>query len=187
VGGPGWSGTSFASPLVAAAAALLLEKYPGLSAAEVLDAIRASAGPDQTGPEFAGLMGAGVLDLNALTQVLTHNRQSLKVDIVPEGTLITFSPVLDATRYDVARGEVSDLRAIGPGIDADVELGSLTCVSNDAAFPDAIDFEVPEPGKVYFYVFRDDSPVGGQSYGRSSGGGPRIPEGTDCPGGEPEP
>jgi len=62
-----WSGTSFAAPLVAGAVALILEKNPGLAQQEVEDKLRSSAQPDNNPLWLDGLMGSGILDLDALT------------------------------------------------------------------------------------------------------------------------
>lgn len=175
-----WSGTSFAAPLVAGGAALLLEKYPGLSPAEVEQALRDTTQPDTNPAELAGLMGTGVLDLDRLVQTLTTDRSSLKVLQETGGTVLRWSPVKDANLYDVARGDLANIRKVGET----VELGPLTCIANDApgtatgASPDG---DVPAPGQVFFYVFRDDAPdAGGGSYGADSDGHPRVPGSGDC-------
>lgn len=55
-----WSGTSFATPLVAGSAALLFSIAPDLGADEALDLLRASAVPvDPLNPGLAGKLGAG--------------------------------------------------------------------------------------------------------------------------------
>lgn len=63
-----WSGTSFSAPMVAAAAALVLEKHPAYSPAEVWAELRASlVGVDDRNPAFAGKIGAGRLDLRSIS------------------------------------------------------------------------------------------------------------------------
>ncbi len=63
-----WSGTSMAAPWVAGAAALLLEREPGLTVDEVGKRLAAAADPipDQD-PRYDDLLGAGRLDAGAAT------------------------------------------------------------------------------------------------------------------------
>jgi subtilisin family serine protease len=170
-----WSGTSFAAPLVAGAAALILEKYPCLTPVEVRDLLMQTAQPDNN-PELAGLMGAGVLDLDALTSALASDRCSLKAGASPGGTVLSWSPVLGASIYDVARGDVANLV-----VSDQVDLGPLICIAEDLAATDtelAPDAAIPGSGEVFFYLFRDD--VSGGSYGDDGSGHPRVPGATDC-------
>ncbi len=184
-----WSGTSFAAPLVAGGAALILQKYPGLTPMEVKALLRSTAQPDANPPELQGLMGSGVLDLDALTAALTTDRSSLHVREGDQGTVLEWSPVLDAAHYDVARGEVANLRLI-PGTASEedtVDLGPLRCVANDRTLTDTADLpdaDLPGPGQVFFYVFRDDAPdANGGSYGTDDDGHRRVPGAGDCPAG----
>ncbi len=176
-----WSGTSFAAPLVAGGAALLLEKYPGLSPAEVEQALRETTQPDNNPPDLSGLMGTGVLDLDRLARRLATDRSSLKAEQQTGGTVLRWSPVKDANVYDVARGDLANVRKVGEA----TELGPLACIANDAAATDTSaspDADDPAPGQVLFYVFRDDAPdAGGGSYGTDSDGHPRVPGSGDCP------
>jgi subtilisin family serine protease len=173
-----WSGTSFAAPLVAGAAALILEKYPCLTPDQVRDLLMQTVQPFSVNnpPEFDELMGTGVLDLDALTSALTNDRCSLKANATPGGTVLSWSPVLDATVYDVARGDVANLV-----VSQEVNLGPLTCIADDLAATDtaiAPDAEVPDFGQTFFYLFRDDAPD--SSYGDDGSGHERVPGGTDC-------
>ena len=59
-----WSGTSFAAPHVAAAAALLLEEHPGASRSQVRRALEQSA-LDRGAPGFDPLYGHGVVQAEA--------------------------------------------------------------------------------------------------------------------------
>ena len=44
------------------------------------------------------------------------------------------------------------------------------------------DSNVPAPGTAYMYLARgNDAPYGGDTYGSSTGGKPRIPGSGDCP------
>ncbi len=57
-----WSGTSFAAPLVAAAAALLLSAEPGLSREKVVQRLRDTAvSVDPDNPGLVGRLGAGIV------------------------------------------------------------------------------------------------------------------------------
>jgi subtilisin family serine protease len=170
----GWSGTSFAAPLVAGAAALILEKYPCMTPDEVRGLLMQTAQPDNN-PALTGQMGAGILDLDALTLALRTDRCSLKAEKTPSGTVLSWSPVLDASTYDAVRGDVAHL-----GVTTGT--GPLTCLVDDAVetatTPDALS---PSPGQVYFYLFRDDLDP---SYGVDSAGAPRTPGTGDCPTGQ---
>ena len=175
-----WSGTSFAAPLVAGGVALLMEKYPGLNPFEIRAALQSAAQDDQNGSELEGLMGAGVLDLDALTRILTTDRASVKAGRTSAGIVLSWSPVLDANVYDVARGDVANLRP-------EVQLGPLTCIADDVQETDTANFpdpDIPAPGQTFFYVFRDDAlDPGGGSYGVDSNDHPRVAGESDCPGG----
>jgi subtilisin family serine protease len=165
----GWSGTSFAAPLVAGAAALILEKYPCMAPSEVRDLLIQTAQPDNN-PTLTGQMGAGILDLDALTLALSTDRCSLRVENTPVGTVLTWSPVLDAATYDVVRGDVAHL-----GIQEGT--GPLDCLVDDSVETNTViapDVPPPSPGQVYFYLFRDDLDP---SYG---GEDPRTPGTGDC-------
>lgn len=59
-----YGGNSFAAPAVGAAAALILSAEPGLTAAQVRDRlIRSAQYSDHNNPSYAGLMGAGIVNL----------------------------------------------------------------------------------------------------------------------------
>lgn len=61
-----WSGTSMAAPFVAGAAALIVERNPGLDPDEVIGRLRWSARPIRNPkPEQVGNMGRGMLDVLA--------------------------------------------------------------------------------------------------------------------------
>ena len=65
-----WDGTSFSTALVAAGAALILEKYPGLRPDQVEQLLQQSAQPDNCCGDMQGNLGAGVLDLMQLGRQL---------------------------------------------------------------------------------------------------------------------
>jgi subtilisin family serine protease len=171
-----WDGTSFATPLVAGGAALLLEKYPGLTPPEVKAALAGTAQPFGGTPDPA--LGAGVLDLQAVAAVLTTDRGSLRLVATPGGAALTWSPVLNATSHDVVRGAVEALRLAG----AVVDLGTLTCIADDVApGTPLLDAAAPGPGQAFFYLVRDNAPdAAGGSYGSASTGQLRQPGAMDC-------
>jgi len=175
-----WTGTSFAAPLAAGGAALLFEKYPGLTQAQAMSVLTGATQPDSNPPSLDGLMGTGVLDLDGITLALTTDRSSLKARQDPGGTVVRFSPVQGAAHYDVARGDLANVSlSVGQ-----VNLGPLTCLANDTTVTDITstpDPAIPAPGQVFFYVFRDDAPdASGLSYGSGSQYRPRVPGASDC-------
>ncbi|RMF72220.1 MAG: hypothetical protein D6738_11845 [Acidobacteria bacterium] len=176
-----WDGTSFAAPMTAGAVALLLERYPGLKPDEVRDLLAATAQPDANGPEWSDLLGAGTLDVAALVTVVTGDRTSLKLSEQPGGTVVRWSPVDGATVYDLARGDVANLRHVGL---TDIDLGPVTCLRDDTTTLDTLanpDPTLPAPGQAFFYVFRDDtSESGGLAYGQGSDSRYRTASGGDC-------
>ena len=175
-----WTGTSFAAPLTAGGAALLFEKYPGLTQAQAMSVLTGSTQPDSNPPSLDGLMGSGVLDLDGITLALTTDRTSLKARNDPGGTVVRWSPVQGATNYDLARGDLANVSLSG----GQVNLGPLTCIANDTTVTDTAgiaDPAIPGPGQVFFYVFRDDAPdASGLSYGSGSQYRPRVPGASDC-------
>lgn len=61
-----WSGTSFAVPFVAAEAALILSKNPGLYSSDVYDLMGSTAhSVDEANPGMDGLLGDGLIDISA--------------------------------------------------------------------------------------------------------------------------
>ena len=65
-------GTSFASPLVAATAALIIQRFPGIKATEVIRRLLATADPAPGGRRSDGY-GAGILNpVRAVTEVIDN-------------------------------------------------------------------------------------------------------------------
>lgn len=60
----GWAGTSFAAPMVAGAAALLLAEYPNLTPEQVQLALEIGADPLELGDEYQGKLGTGRLNVD---------------------------------------------------------------------------------------------------------------------------
>ena len=86
--------------------------------------------------------------------------------------------------YDVIRGNVASL---APGAGGTVDLGAVTCIENDStdsSTASAPDSTLPLPGQIFFYLYRATPgvPAGPGSYGRSSGGGERVPSSGGCGG-----
>lgn len=167
-----WDGTSFAVPMVSGAAALIIEKYPGLTPAQVRNLLNQSAQPDNSPPQYQGVMGAGVLDAGALVALLSGDRTSLKVETVAGQTRVKFSPVLGALTYDVVRGQVSSLRRLGMTTD----LGIVTCLAENTTITQTTDSVSPPAAAALFYLFRDNY----AGYGNSSDWSPRQASGGDC-------
>jgi len=100
------SGTSFAAPLVSAAAALLLSNNPSLTPAQVLSCLKSSADNiDVFNSNYAGLLGAGRLNVRQalqcvlssesaydvwLTEVITPALTSCNNEIEPQIRVINF-------------------------------------------------------------------------------------------------
>ena len=73
-----FSGTSMATPLVAAAAALVKMKFPNFSPAQIIARLKATAdNNDRLNPSVAGLIGAG--RLNMLRAVQTSSPQFIEI------------------------------------------------------------------------------------------------------------
>ena len=102
-----WSGTSFAAPMVAAEAALLLSANPALSADEVPGIIRNTAvSVDKANPNFKGQLGKGVIDIEAALRKATGGRtvpanatfsglislDGLSADAPAQNVTLTFRP-----------------------------------------------------------------------------------------------
>ncbi len=171
-----WDGTSFAAPLVAGGVALLLGRYPGLSESDVRNVLRDTAQPDANPPPLEGLMGAGVLDLDGIAHATTSDRTSVR--LAHGGvTTVSWTEVENATAYDLARGDVANLRALDA---TRVDLGPLRCVVNDTGSTAvAGDDERPAAGRAFFYVFRDDADAA-FGYGKDYAWRVRQPSGGDC-------
>ena len=173
-----WSGTSFSTPMVAGGAAVLLQKYPGMSAADIKAALEDTAQP-LADPGLTD-MGAGVLDLGLLQDYVGPHRENLRLEEDGDDMVASWSPVEGAGTFDLLRGEIRNLRRAGGSID----LGPMKCIRNDyAGAPEGEhlgDFDPVPPGGGYFYVLRDDG-TGGDVPGHSSFGEPRVPGATDCP------
>lgn len=174
------SGTSFAAPLVSGAIALLLERYPGLSAEDIVLLLRDTAQPDAD-PSFHGLLGAGVVDASALTLAVTEDRTGTRAWNVPLGTIVSRPPVTGATKHHVVRGDVAALRQSGTTID----LGAVVCVARELPHaPHLIeappDDTRPAPGRAFFYLFGDDAAGPATPFGTGTSGAAREAGSGGC-------
>lgn len=177
-----WGGTSFSTPLVAGGAAVLLEKYPDMTPEEVKAELMSTA---QAYPAPAPSdLGAGVLDLGGVQDFEGPYRGSLRLTLDGGQLVASWNPVVGATRYDVVRGEVRNLRVNG----LESDLGPLTCIrENLSEAPIAevlgdVDRPVPEG---FFYLLRDDGGTrpgdpADSSLGFSSDGRLRVAASIDC-------
>jgi len=94
-------------------------------------------------------------------------------------TVVRWNFLGSGITYDVIRGGVSALHAMG-GL---VDLGVVTCIENDSTdltTRGLADATSPLPGEAFFYLVRQ-SPAGtGMGYGFSSAHEPRLPASGDC-------
>ncbi|MCP3981996.1 MAG: S8 family serine peptidase [bacterium] len=181
-----WDGTSFATPLVSAAAAILLEKYPGLDADRVREMILEAVQPDNGPSDYSGNMGEGVLDLSSLVEMRSSDRTSLKLHPSPGGTRVSWSEVDSANRYDLVRGMVGDLELTSDG--AASVLSAATCLADGVTAQDGlnvVDAAEPDPGQPFYYLFADDA-ADRSGFDLPDHGVDRIGSGGACSGSEHE-
>jgi len=103
------SGTSFAAPLVSAAAALLLSNNPSLTPAEVLSCLQSSADNiDVFNSNYTGLLGAGRLNVRQALQCILSAESDFDVWLSE-----VISPSLTACNHDVQ----PQVRVVNFGLD----------------------------------------------------------------------
>jgi subtilisin family serine protease len=155
-----WGGTSFATPLVAGIAALIVERYPGLTPSELRALLRDTTQPDSD-PSHAGLLGTGIVSASGAVVAIRDDRTSLRLHQTATGTVVRFSPSTVDPRYDLVVGELRQLTATATTID----LGVVTCLANDVPAEPVVDPSAPlAAGEARYYLHRP----GTAPYGSSS-------------------
>ncbi|MCZ6777462.1 MAG: hypothetical protein O7F16_00725 [Acidobacteria bacterium] len=94
----------------------------------------------------------------------------------PGPTVLKWSFLGSAFRYDAARGNVADLGTAGDTVD----LGPLTCIEDNSTDVTTLgneDASVPLPDEAYFYVVRGVRATDPETYGTSSAGFERFGSG----------
>ncbi len=97
----------------------------------------------------------------------------------PSPTVVRWNFLGSGTTYDVIRGGVASLHAMG-GL---VDLGVVTCIENDSTdltTRGLADAAAPTPGAAFFYLVRQNPPGSGLGYGFSSAHDARLPATGDC-------
>ncbi|MCU0231220.1 MAG: S8 family serine peptidase [Acidobacteria bacterium] len=179
-----WCGTSQATAFVSGLAALALAANAGLGREESRHLLRSGA-EDRAGgvedtPGFDFLYGWGRLNAHR-TLLAARSAASLRVSGgagAPTRVLLAEkSPV--AASYDLVRGDVAQ---VAEGA-AEVGLGAVTCLLNDAAEPDLLgreDAALPPAGGAFFYLVRPNGASGAGEYGGSARHRDRRPASGDC-------
>ncbi len=94
-------------------------------------------------------------------------------------TLVRWNTLGPGVTYDLIRGDVKALRAVG-GL---VDLGVVTCLENDStdlSNRGLTDAALPPLGEAFFYLARQTPRGSGLGYGASSAREPRQPASGDC-------
>ena len=94
-------------------------------------------------------------------------------------TIVRWNTLGPGISYDLARGNVAALRAIGGMVD----LGVVVCVENDStdlSNRTLADAAIPPVGQSFFYLARPTPKGTPPGYGQSSSGQPRVPASGDC-------
>jgi hypothetical protein len=103
----------------------------------------------------------------------------LNIAQVAGGTQVSWSPVFEASSYDVIRGD----RSLITQTATQVNLGTVTCIENDSPNADTVgneDNNTPPVGTSYFYLFRTQDPQVKGSYGRSTLNKVRVAGAGNC-------
>ena len=126
-----WSGTSFAAPLVAAEAALMLSANPALPADEVASIIRRTAHSlDNANPNYKGLLGSGMIDIDAAARKAGGNgatpaKAAVSGEISLEGLFAAASAQSVTLTFRPADGGSSFDRIVPAGANTAFSLGDL--------------------------------------------------------------
>jgi hypothetical protein len=97
----------------------------------------------------------------------------------PSPTIVRWNFLGTGVTYDVIRGGVSALHAVG-GL---VDLGVVTCIENDSTdltTRGLADAAAPPTGAAFFYLVRQNPPGSGLGYGFSSAHDARVAAAGDC-------
>jgi hypothetical protein len=97
----------------------------------------------------------------------------------PSPTVVRWNFLGSGTTYDVIRGDLSALHAMG-GL---VDLGIVTCIENDSTDLTTRglgDAALPPVGRAFFYLVRQNPRGSGLGYGFSSAHDTRLPATGDC-------
>lgn len=122
------SGTSFAAPVVAAAAGLLLEKFPALTAAEIVDILLTSA-TDLGVTGVDAINGHGLLDLEAAIAPMGTTSLSIKT---PTGVITA----------DPAAGGLVAGGLFGDGLSRGFQGGAIFTDKYDRAYATGFDGQI---------------------------------------------
>ncbi len=99
----GWTGTSFASPMVAGAVAMLLAEYPSLTPSQVQLALELGADPLNLGPTYRGKLGTGRLNLDKALDIgavySEQNGEGVQPLYIRGMSLPDVYQVIDGKRY----------------------------------------------------------------------------------------
>jgi hypothetical protein len=121
---------------------------------------------------FTGTRACAGGNVDGNAEVFLADRQAqglLRID----GPGLRWDALTGAATYDVVRGDLAALAIAGGG---SVNLGTVSCVENDAPDLVASDPATPAPGTGFFYLTRG----GAGSYGTGSAGGERTPSAGGC-------
>jgi hypothetical protein len=113
----------------------------------------------------------------------------VRVEETTAGTLVTWSPAVGASSYNVIRGKVDQIGVVhlilpGGQIEGVINLGPVVCLetaSMDESTAGAEDALQPMSGAAFFYLVEYTDEYGPRSYGTESATMPRMPESGDCP------
>ncbi len=132
------SGTSFATPLVSGAAALVLQSHPAFTAAQVKSALVNSASQDVTTDDSGNLvgvlsLGAGKLDAGAAAvATVTSSPATISFGVLKSGSL-PLSRQLQLTNGGPASATLSAAvspAGLSPGVNVTLDKSSLTLAPN---------------------------------------------------------
>jgi hypothetical protein len=145
----------------------------------LLRAERAATGPGRTytiryrAADASGNSGAG-----SDTVSVPHDQDGIDEPIVLSvsgrtSTVVSWEPVYQAQHFDVIRGRLDQLRAVG----SNFELGAVTCLQTNVVGDSSVgseDASIPDPGNAFFYLVQFYDAAGESSYGEPSAHKARV-------------